>query len=377
MQIDWKKYLLNLAFVCWGLFFAVHVNADVVTYQATTDFPVIDAGEVPYYVDEGRQALAINAANVEFRDRFAKAEVVFDGQPGIYQIALVALAENDGEADFRLSINGEIVGLASNPEVDELFLLVRHQFADINLPAGAVIGVESLANSNGKIPENDEFAFARGRWTAIELSISESVDTVSDPDLSIVANFAEQGLRVGDNVDVDISVNNATNTDVATGVVVSLSLPADLLELVDQSVCNIVADGFECAVAELPADGVVELTANLRAIAEVSNAPLNVSVTSDQIEFNGADNAVELDLSINAASDSAPEVTTEPTPEVTTESTPESTPGSTPGSTDSDNATDNAEDIASDSGGGAFSFLMLLGLATSLLIRRHRRQNAG
>jgi len=95
MQSLIKNFAGVLGLTLGAVLFSTSVYANPIVYNAITDFPVTDAGEVPYYVDTGRQALAINAAQVSFRDRFARAEVVYDGQPGVFQFTLVALAERD------------------------------------------------------------------------------------------------------------------------------------------------------------------------------------------------------------------------------------------------------------------------------------------
>ena len=300
-----SKHVLKTAFTGLALLCSVNALAATVTYQATTDFPVIDAGEVPFYVDAPRQALGINAAVVENRNKFAKATVVFDGQPGVYQITLVGIAEVDGEADYRLSVNGEVVGTATNPEVSEEFVTVRHPFGEVNLPAGAVIGVESVANSNGKIPENDEFAFARGRWIALELSDSEETDV--NFDLAIDAQLSSEELNVGDELVIDVSLRNTASSEVATGGVVSVSFPSNSLELIDQSVCSSISSIrpetsiIECQLEELPVDSTVELSINLRAVTALSSEPILVSVSSDQTDADGSNNTVGLILSVNGS----------------------------------------------------------------------------
>ena len=47
--------------------------AETITLQALDDFPSIDAGEVPYTAENVRDALQINAAVEEYRDKFARA----------------------------------------------------------------------------------------------------------------------------------------------------------------------------------------------------------------------------------------------------------------------------------------------------------------
>lgn len=367
------KNLLISAFMCCAMLLSASINAATVSYQAITDFPIIDAGDVPYYVDTGRQALAINAAMVEHRNRFAQATAVFDGQPGIYQLTLVAIAELDGEADYRLSVNGEIVGLASNPEVAEEFVVVRHQFDGVTLSAGAIIGVESLANSNGKIPENDEFAFARGRWTMLE--ISDSDEGLSAPDLSLVASIVGEDLQVGDELDIAVSVDNGDNNEVATGVIVSVSLPADSLELIDQSVCSANDDVLRCELAEVTASDSIELSINLRSIAELTDAPIVISVSSDQTDLNGSNNSVELLLSVDETSmggseggmTSAPEIdqgTMEP-------ESGDTDPGISSGGMDRVLGSDNVT-RSNSSGGGSLSLLFLLCFAGYVVPRYTR-----
>ncbi|MFK7859410.1 MAG: hypothetical protein AB8B64_11325 [Granulosicoccus sp.] len=377
-----SKHRFKQVLVGWSLFFSVAANADTTTYLAISDFPVIDAGEVPFYRDQARQALAVNAAVVDYRDRFAKAEVVFDGQPGIYQFTLVAIAENDGEADYRLSVNGEVVAEASNPEVDEDFLVVRHSFGELSLSAGAIIGVESLANSNEKIPENGEFAFARGRWTAVELSTSDVIES-ANPDLSITGGFSAQDLRAGDTVDVSVSVSNAANSEVATGVVLTMSLPGESLQLVDQSVCSSTQAGVQCLLAEVPAGESVDLSVSFRTIAALSESPVVLRVAADQNDMNESDNSVELLLSVSE--NPGVESTENLPPEtVVDENITESESDESGGDlTDKDTNLTNplpettAVSTSSDSrGGGALSLFSLSGFAVCLIFRRRKAAQA-
>ena len=45
----------------------------------------------------------------------------------------------------------------------------EHKFdiGKVYIPTGAIIQIESNTHSNGKIPEGDAYAFARGRWSSI------------------------------------------------------------------------------------------------------------------------------------------------------------------------------------------------------------------
>jgi hypothetical protein len=142
-------------------------------YEATTDFPNIDAGEVPYY-KETRPALAIDAANVAYRDKFARAQRTFDGAAGNYDVTITALRELDGECTYQFLVNGSVVGTAQNSTTDTDYAPEDHVFRNITIPAGATIAVESKTDSNGAVLENPAepgvYAWARGRWTQVEFS---------------------------------------------------------------------------------------------------------------------------------------------------------------------------------------------------------------
>jgi len=350
---------------------ASHVQAETISYQAITDFPKTNAGEVPFYVDQARHALAINAAVVSQRNRFAKAEVVFDGQPGVYQFTLIAIAENDGEADYRLSVNGDIVGLASNPEVLDDFAITRHKFADITVPAGAVLAVESLANSNGKIPENGEFAFARGRWKALELSTSADKVTL-DPDVSISVGIDDHHPLVNEVFDVMVSVSNASSNNVATGVVVSGSLLEAALQLDNQSVCTltVAGDSFDCPVAQIPPGETVDFSVSLRALVELTDASMVFRVSADQSDADESDNAAELTISTINVSRESPDDT--PPGEAEVDVSPVVVG---PGESGSDLAGNGADPLPTPSSNsstvssGSLSVFLLLGFATILVTR--------
>ena len=152
------------------------------TYDATTDFPNITGGAVPYYVDNANDALAI-AANIEAnRTGFARASRTFDGATGTYDVTITTMTEEDGESTYRLLVNGVQVATYSNP-----FVFVQqgnspldlqphtHTWNGISIPNGATLAIESNADTNGEIPENGGTAWARGRWQQIALTTSTSL----------------------------------------------------------------------------------------------------------------------------------------------------------------------------------------------------------
>lgn len=146
-------------------------------FKALTDFPDINAGEVPYYQDNSRQALAINAANLDYREKFARAVRSFAGPSGVFNVAITTVIEEDGESTFRLLVNGEIVATFQNPYIgpggERNNQPHRHLWRNITLMAGDELAVESDTHSNGELPEPGGFAWARGRWRQIALQIVE------------------------------------------------------------------------------------------------------------------------------------------------------------------------------------------------------------
>jgi hypothetical protein len=142
----------------------------ILVYAATIDFPNINAGEVPYYKDDARNALAIDASVVSYRDKFARATASFTGTAGNYDVTITALGETDGDCFYRLLVNGNVMGTRQNTPVTVDYTPQNHTFTNVAIPAGATLGVESNAVSNGLIPEAGGFAFARGRWTTLALA---------------------------------------------------------------------------------------------------------------------------------------------------------------------------------------------------------------
>ncbi|QBG48785.1 DUF5060 domain-containing protein [Verrucomicrobia bacterium S94] len=170
-----KKYLVVSVCALAAAFSAGSARAASYSYDATTDFTNLSSGEVPYYVHGAENALAINAANASYRGKFAKAQLTFNGTAGTYDIAITALRELDGECSYRLSVNGVLIGERQNGTTATDYNPQDHVFKNVTVPAGALIEVESNTHSNGQIPENDGFAWARGRWTTLKLETPPAV----------------------------------------------------------------------------------------------------------------------------------------------------------------------------------------------------------
>ena len=151
-----------------GLFYS---SAFAQTYSAIKDFKDKNDGEVPLYVDKKRKAVAINAAKESYRGKWAKASIAFKGKSGKYDLTITTLTEEDGECTYKLFINDKEVGKYQNPRVkkDKDSEPNKHTWKGITVNAGDKISVASNSHSNGIIPENGAFAWARGRWRQLEL----------------------------------------------------------------------------------------------------------------------------------------------------------------------------------------------------------------
>lgn len=138
-------------------------------FKAVEDFEDITSGVIPYYKDEARKALAINAAIKWKRDQFATATTTFYGNRNTYDIQLTTLAEFDGESTYRVLVNDKVTGTFINMSVhvEDDYKPLKAVFRNVRLSANDRITVESNTHTNGLIPEGDETAWARGRWTEL------------------------------------------------------------------------------------------------------------------------------------------------------------------------------------------------------------------
>ncbi|MFA3792024.1 hypothetical protein AB6T38_12975 [Aliiglaciecola sp. SL4] len=139
--------------------------------HAIDDFTIANTGEIPYYHHKSKNALAINAVNKAYRDKFAHAEYkVQSKENGSYTLTLVTLAEIDGESTYTISLNNKEIGKFINPKTAEDYQEIYFHIQGVELQKGDIIRVSSLAVTNGKIPENDGTAYARGRWRALVMN---------------------------------------------------------------------------------------------------------------------------------------------------------------------------------------------------------------
>ncbi|UCD49827.1 MAG: DUF5060 domain-containing protein [Phycisphaerales bacterium] len=160
------------------------------TLSALRDFAnVSDSTFVPFYRDQSRKALAINAGR--HKDKFAAAQATFQGDPGTYDVAITTVTETDGESTYRLSAAGKQVGTFTNPQTSQDYRPARHTWKKIALQKGDTIRVQFNTASNGKKKEGDGFGYARGRWRKLQLIPAGPGDMIFEEGSGIVAVEAE------------------------------------------------------------------------------------------------------------------------------------------------------------------------------------------
>lgn len=119
-------------------------------------------GYVPFYIHRGVDALAVNSE--EYENEYAFAVYTFSKKSGEYEIKITTVLEDDGESTYKLFINDKQVAQVQNEESDVNYVERVYSFGKFKLHQADVIGIAFNNVSNEKIPEDESFAFARGRW---------------------------------------------------------------------------------------------------------------------------------------------------------------------------------------------------------------------
>lgn len=162
--------LIAAAPYCWA---DGHQHNSIVL-DAIDDFSVSDSANVPYYKDAGNDSLAIDARISDYRTLFAQATTKFTGETGQYDITITVLTEEDGEPIYRLLVNEKIVATYRSSYIGEDspqdLKPEKHTWANISLNQGDKLSIESIADTNGEIPEHGGTAWARGRWQQLEMT---------------------------------------------------------------------------------------------------------------------------------------------------------------------------------------------------------------
>ncbi|AWB67727.1 hypothetical protein C2869_15340 [Saccharobesus litoralis] len=156
------------ATLLFGLLTNTVFAAETLKLSAIKDFAINSIEGNSYYVHEGRNALAINAGKKSMRNKFYSASYTVK-QGEFNQIKLTTLTELDGESQYKVAVNDKVVAILTNPETNVDYKPNTFVLDKVTVKAGDVVHVYSNAVTNGKIPENDETAYARGRWVNLTL----------------------------------------------------------------------------------------------------------------------------------------------------------------------------------------------------------------
>ncbi len=353
-----KRWLLNLLTSAILFSAPLAAHAQTIELQAISDFSNRESGAVPYYLDiaGNRNSLAINAADPNYRNKFARAEHEFIGADGIYDITINALGEIDGDGTYRLLINGIVQGASVNTPVTTDYTIVKHTFKGIALTAPTIIGIESNAVSNNMIPEGDGYAFARGRWQSVTLeAIPLETNSGASVDLALSLSTVDELVKQNATAPIVASVVNNSNTTMATAPVVSFALP-DTIGFNNSESCTTYRGEVLCALAELAPGEMsnVSFEADINAVGWLS---VSASVKSDQVDSDRTNNFALLSFE-----------STEEALEPTYTPAPTNTP--TPTTASLNPTTSNDE---SDSGAWGWPTSLLILLVGALRIQMRRR----
>lgn len=134
--------------------------------------PVTDPAFAPYYRETSSarpndHGVAIDT--VRHAGKSAAAELTYAGEPGRFNLELTAVGEEDGESTYRLVIDGRALEQKRNHPVPDKRVPQVHRWGPLDLKTGDRIRVVFAGATNGKIPERDGTAWARGRWRALTL----------------------------------------------------------------------------------------------------------------------------------------------------------------------------------------------------------------
>lgn len=133
-------------------------------------------GDVPFYHDRLNEALGIDAREIQYRDVWATSELKVpekmwgkkpSAQKTFKNVILVTLGETDGESPYQVLLNGNEIGSFTNSETSIDYRENYFDLGSLTLKPGDIISVKAKAVTNGKIPENDGTAYARGRWRGL------------------------------------------------------------------------------------------------------------------------------------------------------------------------------------------------------------------
>jgi len=290
--------------------------AETVVFKAT-DFAIRDTGGVPYYIDTAIGALAIDASIETNREEFAIAETAYTGEPGVFNISLMGLADIAGEAEYQLLRNDKFILQTQNPAVSVDNLPIAHKAFEISLLPGDVLSVRSKVNSNGLVSKDNEFAFSLGRWTELRLTTQGDTDFQADKvDLVTKLSTKESTIGVGDNATFEYTVVNSDETGAgaaATGVKVLLELPETFSPPPLGGSCATVNNPkgdqrlLSCSVAQIASGASVTGQISLQANEIKKESVLKATATANETDASGFNNLAQLSIVVEEKAPDEPD----------------------------------------------------------------------
>ena len=292
-----KKHVTTTAIWMIGLFLLTAsglLTAETITLNAIEDFPSIEDGEAPYEVNADAGTLAIDLTVVDSGNRFARATTSFTGAGGTYDLTLDTLGEAAGESQYRIVVNDITAGVAINAPLASDDALTsgtqqQHIFADVFIPVGAILSVESNAVSNGQIAEGDGFATARGQWSSLTLQNDNPAQSI---DLSLDATVLERNLRAGDEFTLAIDITNNSESETATQPLVFAQLPSTIdFNLPAECTIRSASTTLTCELAEIGPQQTrsIDLSGLANATGLIN---IELSVSADQNDSDLSNNRV-------------------------------------------------------------------------------------
>ncbi|MEX1241640.1 MAG: hypothetical protein WEB30_18095 [Cyclobacteriaceae bacterium] len=137
--------------------------------SAFEDFNAVEKKDhVPFYKEKRHKALAVNAA--EYKSQFALASHIFKKEKGKYDIAINTFSETDGECTYKVFVKEKLVSKVQNKPTNEDYAVQTFDCGTVQLKPGDTIRVAFNTHTNGKIPEGETTAYARGRWTGLKIT---------------------------------------------------------------------------------------------------------------------------------------------------------------------------------------------------------------
>ncbi|KAA3656492.1 MAG: hypothetical protein DWQ10_15280, partial [Calditrichaeota bacterium] len=161
----------------------------------------------------------LDILQIATRDAWAAAEYTYNGSTMSAYFRVNAMQETDGESTYKVRVNGEMIGEATNDRIHgtaiEDYTIQQHKInaSPYQLEDGDVIRVEFNNATNGLVPEGDLTATSRGRWYSLEICTD---NIVREPVIGIELEPAtlELSKNNSDTLSANILPSNAFNKNV-------------------------------------------------------------------------------------------------------------------------------------------------------------------